>query len=113
MTMYGPSIKKPETLNHDRFFTDPNQQRSQYNSNGKECTSVQGQRFKPRVNTSLDTKANMKNRLQQNYLNKVNINDSFNVQNLFGGNFVTSNAIRLTPRQVNRKFGNFVSKFGN
>lgn len=86
--------------------------KSKYDESNKGCISVQGQRAKARINTSFDTKANISNRFKNNVINKVNMNDSFNVQhqNLFGNNFMTSNAIRLTPRQLNKKFGNFMTK---
>ena len=114
MTMYGSVHRKPEYGNHDQFWNSINHMKSKYDESTKGWISVQGQRAKARINTSFDTKANISNRLHQNVVNKININDAFNIhnQNLMANNFMTSNAIRLTPRQLNKKFGNFVSKFG-
>lgn len=64
-------------------------------------TSVQAQRHKPRINTSLDNKFN------NSYLKNVKLNETLRVTNpnIFTNNFMVSNAIKLTPRQMNRRFG--------
>ena len=112
LTMYGSINKKQEYTNKEQFSNSIYNMKSKYDESNKGCISVQGQRAKARINTSFDTKANISNRFKNNVINKVNMNDSFNVQhqNLFGNNFMTSNAIRLTPRQLNKKFGNFMTK---
>jgi len=103
MTMYGQIMRKPE-LSH------PSKLQKMQNFDPTH-TSERDQR--PRINTSFDTKTTLKNRMHQNYLKKVDMNDTFttNNQNLGNNSFVISNAIRLTPRQMNRKFGNFFNKF--
>lgn len=98
MNMGGNSIQNPHRIN----TSDKNEKVNHLGLHAKFVpgTSMQGHRAKPRINTSMDYKFN------NSYLKNVGLNDTLRIPNanIFTNNFMVSNAMKLTPRQINRRF---------